>query len=159
MKSQKISKKQLALNALYISLYVILTIMLQPFSYGPIQVRISEALCILPLYDKLSVISITLGCLLANAYNGNIYDIIFGTLATFLGLILTYKLRKKNFFVATAPTLISNAIIIPFVLKYGYGLSDIVVYVEALFILLGEALSVYLVGYLIRPLLEKNYKK
>lgn len=159
MRSQKISKKQLALNALYISLYVVLTIMFQPFSYGPVQVRISEALCILPLYDKLSVISITLGCLIANAYNGNIYDIIFGTLATFLGLIFTYKLRKKNFFVATAPTLISNAIIIPFVLKYGYGLSDIVVYVEALFILLGEALSVYFVGYLIRPLIEKNYKK
>lgn len=159
MKSQKISKKQLALNALYISLYVILTIILQPFSYGPIQVRISEALCILPLYDKLSVISITLGCLLANAYNGNIYDIIFGTLATLIGLVLTYLLRKKNFFIATAPTLISNAIIIPFVLKYGYGLSDIVVYVEALFILFGEALSVYFVGYLIRPLIEKNYKK
>ena len=159
MKSPAISKKSLALNAIYMSLYVVITIMLQPFSYGQIQVRVSEALCILPLYDKLSIISITLGCLISNTYMGNIYDMIFGTLATFIGLIFTYLLRKKNFFVATSPTLISNAIIIPFVLKYGYGFNDVVIYMQALFILLGEAISVYFIGYLIRPFIKNNYKK
>ena len=159
MKYPAISKKSLALNAIYMSLYVVITIMLQPFSYGQVQVRVSEALCILPLYDKLSVISITLACLISNTYMGNIYDMICGTLATFIGLIFTYLLRKKNFFVATSPPLISNAIIIPFVLKYGYGLNDVVIYMQALFILLGEAISVYFVGYLIRPLIKNNYKK
>ena len=154
-----LTTKNIALNAIYISIYVVVTYALKPFSYGAVQVRVSEALCILPLFDSLPIVSITIGCLIANALNGNAIDMVFGTLATFIGLFFTYVLRKKNFFVATSPTLISNAIIIPFVLKYGYGLSDIVVYVEALFILLGEALSVYLVGYLIRPLLEKNYKK
>ena len=153
-----ISKKSLALNAIYMSLYILLTILLQPFSYGPVQVRISESLCILPLFDKLSIISISLGCLIANFYNGNIIDVIFGTLATLIGLIFTYKLRKKNFFVATSPTLISNAVIIPFVLKYGYGMHEVVVYTEFFIILLGEAISVYLLGYLIKPLIEKNYK-
>ena len=159
MKSPAISKKSLALNAIYMSLYVVITIMLQPFSYGQIQVRVSEALCILPLYDKLSIISITLGCLISNTYMGNIYDMIFGTLATFIGLIFTYLLRKKNFFVATSPTLISNAIIIPFVLKYGYGFNDVVIYMQALFILLGEAISVYFIGYLIKKKIKNNYKK
>ncbi len=153
-----ISKKGLALNAIYMSLYILLTILLQPFSYGPVQVRISESLCILPLFDKLSIISISLGCMIANFYNGNIIDVIFGTLATLIGLIFTYKLRKKNFFVATSPTLISNAVIIPFVLKYGYGMHEVVVYTEFFIILLGEAISVYLLGYLIKPLIEKNYK-
>ena len=153
-----ISKKGLALNAIYMSLYILLTILLQPFSYGPVQVRVSESLCILPLFDKLSIISISLGCMIANFYNGNIIDVIFGTLATLIGLIFTYKLRKKNFFVATSPTLISNAVIIPFVLKYGYGMHEVVVYTEFFIILLGEAISVYLLGYLIKPLIEKNYK-
>lgn len=153
-----ISKKGLALNAIYMSLYILLTILLQPFSYGPVQVRISESLCILPLFDKLSIISISLGCMIANFYNGNIIDVIFGTLATLIGLIFTYKLRKKNFFLATSPTLISNAVIIPFVLKYGYGMHEVVVYTEFFIILLGEAISVYLLGYLIKPLIEKNYK-
>ena len=153
-----ISKKSLALNAIYMSLYILLTILLQPFSYGPVQVRISESLCILPLFDKLSIISISLGCMIANFYNGNIIDVIFGTLATLIGLIFTYKLRKKNFFLATSPTLISNAVIIPFVLKYGYGMHEVVVYTEFFIILLGEAISVYLLGYLIKPLIEKNYK-
>ena len=96
--------------------------------------------------------------MIANFYNGNIIDVIFGTLATLIGLIFTYKLRKKNFFVATSPTLISNAVIIPFVLKYGYGMHEVVVYTEFFIILLGEAISVYLLGYLIKPLIEKNYK-
>ena len=57
-----LSGKNIALNALYISIYVVVTYALKPFSYGPIQVRVSEALCILPLFDSLPVISITIGC-------------------------------------------------------------------------------------------------
>lgn len=154
-----LSSKNIALNAIYISIYVVVTYSLKPFSYGPIQIRVSEALCILPLFDSLPVVSITLGCLIANALNGNAIDMIFGTLATFIGLVFTYKLKKKNFFIATSPTLISNAIIIPFVLKYGYGLPEIVIWTEAFFILIGEGISVYLVGYILKPLFKKNYER
>ena len=153
-----LSTKNIALNAVYISIYVVLTYALKPISYGAVQVRVSEALSILPIFDSLPVISITLGCLIANTLNGNLIDMIFGTLATFIGLIFTYKLRKKNFFIATSPTIISNAIIIPFVLKYGYGIPEIVIWYEALFILIGEAISVYLIGYIIKPILKKNYE-
>ena len=153
-----LSTKNIALNAVYISIYVVLTYALKPISYGAVQVRVSEALCILPIFDSLPVISITLGCLIANTLNGNLIDMTFGTLATFIGLIFTYKLRKKNFFIATSPTIISNAIIIPFVLKYGYGIPEIVIWYEALFILIGEAISVYLIGYIIKPILKKNYE-
>ena len=153
-----LSTKNIALNAIYISIYVVLTYALKPFSYGAVQVRVSEALCILPLFDSLPIISITLGCLIANTLNGNVIDMLFGSIATFIGLIFTYKLRKKNFFIATSPTLISNAIIIPFVLKYGYGMPEIVIWYEALFIFIGEAISVYLIGYIIKPILKKNYE-
>ena len=153
-----LTTKNIALNAIYISIYVVVTYALKPFSYGAVQVRVSEALCILPLFDSLPIVSITIGCLIANALNGNAIDMVFGTLATFIGLFFTYVLRKKNFFVATSPTLISNAIIIPFVLKYGYGIPDLVIWYEAFFILIGEAISVYIIGYIIKPILKKNYE-
>ena len=153
-----LSTKNIALNAIYISIYVVVTYALKPFSYGTIQVRVSEALCILPLFDSLPIVSITIGCLIANALNGSVLDVVFGTLATFIGLVFTYKLRKKNYFIATSPTLISNAIIIPFVLKYGYGIPDIVLFYEAFFILIGEAISVYIIGYILKPILKKNYE-
>lgn len=153
-----LSGKNIALNALYISIYVVVTYALKPFSYGPIQVRVSESLCILPLFDSLPVISITIGCFIANSLNGNVIDMVFGTLATFIGLFFTYKLRKKNYFIATSPTIISNALIIPFVLKYGYGMADIVIWIEALFIILGEAISIYIIGYVLKPLFKMNYE-
>ena len=87
-----LSTKNIALNAIYISIYVVLTYALKPFSYGAVQVRVSEALCILPLFDSLPIISITLGCLIANTLNGNVIDMLFGSIATFIGLIFTYKL-------------------------------------------------------------------
>lgn len=153
-----LSGKNIALNALYISIYVVVTYALKPFSYGPIQVRVSESLCILPLFDSLPVISITIGCFIANSLNGNVIDMVFGTLATFIGLFFTYKLRKKNYFIATSPTIISNALIIPFVLKYGYGMADIVIWIEALFIILGEVISIYIIGYVLKPLFKMNYE-
>ena len=153
-----LSGKNIALNALYISIYVVVTYALKPFSYGPIQVRVSEALCILPLFDSLPVISITIGCFIANSLNGNVIDMVFGTLATFIGLFFTYILRKKNYFIATSPTLISNALIIPFVLKYGYDMPDLVILTEALFILIGEAISVYIIGYVAKPIFKMNYE-
>ena len=153
-----LSGKNIALNALYISIYVVVTYALKPFSYGPIQVRVSEALCILPLFDSLPVISITIGCFIANSLNGNVIDMVFGTLATFIGLFFTYILRKKNYFIATSPTLISNALIIPFVLKYGYDMPDLVILTEALFILIGEAISVYIIGYVVKPIFKMNYE-
>ena len=155
-----INLKTLLLNAIYMAIYIAFCFIFAPFSFGEIQIRISEALCILPIYDKLSVVSITIACAISNFMNGNIIDAIFGSLATFIGLVLTYCLRKKNFYIAVFPTVVSNAIIIPFVLKYGYGLYAFPIYINMVFVFIGELLSVYIFGTVIKKILEKYiYKK
>ena len=106
------------------SLYTTLTYFsfLFGLASGPIQFRLSEALCILPVFRPEATVGLTLGCLVSNLITGgHILDIVFGTLATLLGALGTRALLKwKNFpFVLyTLPSVISNAIIVPLVLCY-----------------------------------------
>ncbi|MBD5554713.1 MAG: QueT transporter family protein [Roseburia sp.] len=110
--------------ALVAAIYVVLTIFINTFNLasGAIQVRVSEALTILPYFTSAAIPGLAIGCLLANLLTGAaIYDVIFGSLATLLGAVGTYLLRKHKF-LSTLPPVISNIIIIPWVLRYGYGL-------------------------------------
>ena len=110
--------------ALVAAIYVVLTIFINTFNLasGAIQVRVSEALTILPYFTSAAIPGLAIGCLLANLLTGAaIYDVIFGSLATLLGAVGTYLLRKHKF-LCTLPPVISNIIIIPWVLRYGYGL-------------------------------------
>lgn len=66
-------------------------------SYGPIQIRFSEALTILPLFTPAAIPGLTIGCFIANIGSFNPIDMIFGTFATFLAAILTYWTRKMIF--------------------------------------------------------------
>lgn len=105
------------------AIYVVLTIFISAFNLasGAIQFRISEALCVLPYFTSAAIPGLAIGCFLANLITGaTIWDIIFGTLATLIGAVFSYKLRKNRFLV-TLPPVIANAVIIPFVLFYGYG--------------------------------------
>jgi uncharacterized membrane protein len=107
------------------AIYVVLTIFISAFNLasGAIQVRISEALTILPYFTPAAIPGVTIGCLLANLLTGaSIFDIVFGSLATLLGAIGTYLLRKHKF-LCTIPPVISNMLIIPWVLRYAYGLT------------------------------------
>ncbi|MCI2049039.1 MAG: QueT transporter family protein [Lachnospiraceae bacterium] len=109
--------------AMIAAIYVVLTALAAGFDLasGMIQVRFSEALTILPFFTTAAVPGLTIGCLIANLVTGgSIYDIIFGTLATLLGAAGTYLLRKHRY-LCSLPPIASNAIIIPFVLTYGYG--------------------------------------
>ena len=109
--------------AVIAALYVVLTYLAAGFDLasGAIQVRFSECLTILPYFTNAAVPGVTLGCLIANILIGSAApDVIFGTLATFLGALGTYFLRK-NRYLCCVPPVISNALIIPFVLKYAYG--------------------------------------
>ena len=104
---------------------VVLTYFISAFNLasGAIQVRISEALTILPYFTPAAIPGLFVGCLLANLLTGAaIYDVIFGSLATLLGAVGTYLLRKHKFLCTLAPV-VSNIIIIPLVLRYGYGLT------------------------------------
>lgn len=120
----KVFKKTVYLTqaALIAAIYTVLTMIAAGFDLasGAIQVRFSEALTIMPFFIPAAIPGLTIGCLLSNILTGcALPDIIFGTLATFLGAIGSYALRKNRFLCAVPP-IVSNALIIPFVLTYAY---------------------------------------
>lgn len=122
MKTTKtLSVQFIAQAAMIAAIYVVLTLIFAPFGYGEVQVRISEALTILPVFTPAAVPGLFIGCLLSNILGGCIVpDIIFGSLATLLGAVFTYMLRNQSRFLAPVPPILANALIMPFVLKFGY---------------------------------------
>ena len=111
----------MAQAAMVAAIYVVLTLLGASFSYGEVQVRISEALTILPVFTPAAIPGLFIGCLLSNILVGCILpDIIFGSLATLIGAIFTWMLRNNNRFLAPLPPIIANVIVVPFVLRYGY---------------------------------------
>ena len=121
--------------AIIAALYTVLTILasLLGLSSGAIQVRFSEALTILPFFSFVGVPGVTIGCLVSNIVTGcDIFDIIFGTLATFIGAVGTwyigilFRKTEKNLlkFLSALPPIIANTIIVPFVLTYAYHVPD-----------------------------------
>ncbi len=112
----------LAQAAMIAAIYVVLTGIAAGFDLanGAIQVRFSEALTILPFFTPAAVPGLAVGCLLSNIlFSGNIFDIIFGTLATLIGAAGTRMLRG-NRWLCSIPPIVSNALIIPPVLTYAY---------------------------------------
>ena len=110
------------------ALYVVLTVFVAAFNLasGAIQVRISEALCVLPFFTPAAVPGVIIGCFLSNIITGAMLpDVIFGTFATAIAAVASYLLRNHRFLV-TVPPVLANALIIPFVLKYAYHLDDAV---------------------------------
>ena len=110
-------------SAMIAACYVVMTYVSSLFgmSSGTIQVRLSEALCILPYFTFSAIPGLTIGCFLANMLTGGVVlDLIFGTVATFLGATGAYLLRDYKYLVPV-PTIIINSVIIPSVLIYGYG--------------------------------------
>lgn len=109
--------------AVIAALYVVLTFMANAFGLAnyAIQVRISEALTILPYFTPAAIPGLVIGCLLSNILTGCILpDIIFGSIATLIGALGTYALRKWKWCAPVTPVF-ANALIVPFVLIYGYG--------------------------------------
>ena len=149
------------LAAMIASLYVVLTLVSAVFglSSGAIQIRISESLCVLVLFTPAAIPGVTIGCLVSNLIiSANILDIIFGTLATFIGVYGGYLLRKREWLV-TVPTILANTIIIPLVIVYGFGMTDIALPFVALGVFVGELISAGVVGMgLITILKKRNFK-
>ena len=110
--------------AVIAALYVVLTMSVAVFNLasGAIQVRVSEALTVLPYFTPAAIPGLAIGCVLANIMvpGTPLPDVIFGSLATLLGAIGTYLLRK-NRYKCTVPPVVANAVIIPLVLRYAYG--------------------------------------
>lgn len=153
-------KKILFLNrsAMIAAVYIVLTFAAAAFGLasGAIQVRLSEMLTILPYYTLSAVPGITIGCLLSNILTGSgLLDIIFGTLATLLGALGSYALRRHKWLVPLPPIL-ANTIIVPLVLKasgFREGLPFLMATVG-----IGEVISCGLLGMLLLFVLKK-YKR
>ena len=143
--------------ALIAAIYVLLTYLAAALglSSGAIQVRFSEALCILPYFTSAAIPGVSIGCLLANLLTGcALWDVVFGTLATLIGAFFARLLRKKKWLVPL-PSVLSNMAIIPFVLIYAYGVEDAYPFL-LLTVGIGEVISIYGIGMLLLLALEKR---
>lgn len=142
--------------AMIAAIYVVLTMFISAFNLasGAIQVRISEALTILPAFTPAAIPGLFIGCLFSNLMSGcMLWDVIFGSLATLLGAIGSYLLRKWKFAVPLPP-IIANILIIPFVLTYVYHLPGGVPYFM-LTVGIGEILSCGVLGILLYNILSR----
>lgn len=140
--------------ALIAAIYVVLVFVFKPFSFSNIQIRIAEALTILPFFTPAAIPGLTIGCLLGNLLGGaNILDIIFGTLATLLGGVGSYLLRRNKYLVPLSP-IVFNALIIPWVLRYAYGLVFPIPVMMAT-VAMGEVLSCGVLGLFLLIVLNK----
>lgn len=156
-KKGTVSVHYLTTAAIIAALYVVFTGLSAAFGLasGVIQVRLSEALTVLPYFTNAAVPGVTIGCLLANLLTGApLPDIVFGTLASFLGVLGASFLRKKKYLIAL-PTILSNAIIIPLVLQYAYGVPDAFWYLF-LTVGVGEVISAGILGTLLLHVLQKR---
>jgi len=140
------------------ALYVVLTFLANAFGLAnyAVQLRFSEALTILPFFTPAAIPGLFVGCLLANIFTGAaLPDIIFGSLATLIAALGTWKLRNHKW-LAPLPPIIANAVIIPPVLLFAYGIKPL--WFSFLTVTLGEILSCGVLGMLLLFALQKYAK-
>ena len=139
-----LTTRSLCVSAVIAALYAAMTLLLAPISYGPIQLRLSEAMTLLPILLPQAVPGLFVGCLIANLYTGMLTDIIFGSLATLLAAVGTCFLRKKPALAAACPVA-ANGVIVGLVLALSFNLPVALTMLE---VAIGEVGAV-LVGMLI----------
>ena len=155
----------LTTSAMIATLYVLLTALSALFgmSSGAIQLRLSEALCILPCFTPAAIPGLYIGCLLANLLtpmSATIWDITLGSFATLLGALGTYFLRKWRW-ISPLPPIIANAFVIPFVIALSaeMALSLPLLAGFALTVGIGEVISCGVFGMMLYPVIEKYKSK
>ena len=137
--------RNLVYGALIAAIYIVLTMMFRPISFGPIQFRISEVLCVLPYFTPTAIPGVFIGCLISNMLGGAMMmDVVFGSLATLIGALGSYFLRGNRYLVSLPP-IVSNTLIIPWVLKFAYGSEDMIWYMM-ITVGIGEILAIGVLG-------------
>ena len=150
--------KFITMSAAIAAIYVVLAIVFAPISFVAVQVRIAEALTALPMISLAAIPGLFIGCLFGNLLGGAVvWDIVFGSIATLIGAVGSYLLRKNRWLVPVPP-IVSNSLIVPFVLKYAYGM-DLPIPVLILDIFIGELLGCYVLGELLISVIEKTGTK
>ena len=164
MNQKKLSVHSLVRCAVIAAVYVVVCLVLAPFSSGAIQVRVAEALCLLPVFGAEYIVGVTLGCFLANLLGSTVIDVVFGTLATLLACLLTYKLRdirvKGLAIPASLPPVVFNMIIvgafeITFFFSDGAPTAALAAF-NAVTVGIGELISCTILGVALVKLIESN---
>ena len=154
MKAVSGNTRTLVRAALIAALYTVLTLLLQPLSYGEVQIRFSEALTLLPILLPEAVPALAVGCLLANILGGcTIFDIVFGTLATLLAALCTRRLRNRFWLAALMPVLF-NGVIVGAVVHYCYA-PVFPLPLSMLSVAAGEAVACLVVGPLLIRVMQR----
>lgn len=154
-KDQKNQVTLLVHAAMIAALYVVLTYIANALGLASsaIQIRFSEALTILPYFTSAAIPGLFAGCLLSNILTGcALPDIVFGSLATLTGALLTRKLRRYKW-LAPLPPILANAIIVPFVLFYAYGIRPL--WLSFITVTAGEIISCGVLGMILLISLQK----
>ena len=155
MKNETTTVKRMAQGAAIAALYMVLTVIFAPISFGAVQVRIAEMLTILPMFTPAAIPGLFVGCILANLLGGAIlWDIVFGSIATLIGAVLGYALRSNRWLVPI-PAILSNSVIVPFVLRYGYGV-NMPIPLIAFSVAVGEVVGCFLLGELLASVLLRR---
>ena len=157
--------KAVVYSAVIAAMYIVLTFISNAFGLasGVIQVRISEALTILPFFTPYAIPGLFVGCLLSNILTGCMFwDIVFGSIATLLGAIFTYYVGKikspRACFLAPLGAIISNTFIVPPILRYVYGLKDAYIFMSFT-VCIGEIISAGIFGMILFFALKKHTKR
>ena len=151
-----INKKTLFITeaAVIAAIYTVLVVIFVPISFGPLQVRIAEALTILPFFTPAAIPGVTIGCFLSGLLTlADPLDIVFGSLATLIAATLSYLLRRNKYLVPIPP-IVANAIVIPWILRYAYDLPDSIPFMM-MTVGFGEVLSAGVMGLVLLLALEK----
>lgn len=156
MNNKPMRAHTLAAAAIVGAAYAVLTMALAPISYGAIQLRVSEVLCILPYFMPCTAWGLFIGCAAANLLTGNIFDIIFGSLATLAAALLTAAIGKRkhtlaNSALACLMPVVFNALVVGAVITAAYEGMNLfqhfgVFAMNAAYVGLGEAIVLYVLG-------------
>ncbi len=151
--------KNLVVAAIIAALYTVLTVVFAPLASGVIQVRIAEALTVLPAFTPAAIPGLFIGCLVSGFIGGNPIDALAGSGATLIAAILTYFIGKKcrsnkTFWICTLPPIVINAIVVPLILEYAYHLEG-GVWFFVLTVACGQAVAAGLLGCLLYKIVKK----
>ncbi len=156
---RKISVLFVTQAAVIAAMYVVLTFVSSSMGLasGEIQIRLSEMLVILPAFTPAAIPGLFLGCLLSNLLTGcTVIDIVFGSLATLVAAILSYQLRNHKYpLLVTVPPVVANMIVVPFILKFSYGV-PLPIPVMMATVGIGEVISCMVLGSVLYFALDKR---
>ncbi len=148
----------LSYAALIAALYVVLTLLSAAcgLASGVIQVRLSEALTVLPVFTPAAIPGLFVGCLLSNLFTGGLpWDVVFGSLATLIGALGTYLLRRRSKWLSPIPPILANVLIVPFVLQKVYGAPESYPFLM-LTVGIGEVIAAGILGMLVYRMVARS---